>query len=148
MNALAVAVSRERVRPPISDDRVADAVRVTLRAEKVRHALISVTFVTGSKIAALNVKHLGHRGPTDVISFGFARGRGHPVVADIYIAPAVARVNARRHGAGIREELVRLVVHGVLHALGYDHPNGDARLGSPMWRRQETLVRRVMRTAA
>jgi probable rRNA maturation factor len=60
----------------------------------------------------------------------------------------VARANARRHGVGIREELVRLVVHGVLHALGYDHPDGEARFRSPMWRRQEALVRRAMRRAA
>jgi probable rRNA maturation factor len=40
------------------------------------------------------------------------------------------------------------VVHGVLHALGYDHPDGDARLSSPMWRRQEALVARAIRNAA
>jgi probable rRNA maturation factor len=49
---------------------------------------------------------------------------------------------------GIREELVRLVVHGVLHALGHDHPEGEARLRSPMWLRQEALVKRAMRRAA
>ncbi len=148
MNALAVAVSRERVRPAVSDARLAEAVRITLRAENVRHALISVTLVSAPRIAAINAKHLKHRGATDVISFGFARERGGPVVADIYIAPAVARANAQRHGVAVREELVRLVVHGVLHALGYDHPEGDARLRSPMWRRQEALVRRAMRRAA
>ncbi|MGH7654647.1 MAG: rRNA maturation RNase YbeY [Gemmatimonadaceae bacterium] len=145
MSALAVAVQREGVRSPVSETRLAAAARSTLRAEQVRHALVSVTLVTAPRIAALNRKHLRHRGATDVISFGFARERGGPVVADIYIAPAVAARNARRHGVRVREELVRLVVHGVLHALGYDHPEGDARLQSPMWRRQETLVRRAMR---
>ena len=62
--------------------------------------------------------------------------------------PAVARANARRLGVGIREELVRLVVHGVLHALGHDHPEGEARFRSPMWLRQEALVKRAMRRAA
>ena len=148
MSALAVAVSREGVRPPVADARLSAAARLTLRAESVRHALVSVTLVTAPRIAALNAKHLGHRGPTDVISFGFARERGGPVVADIYIAPAVARTNAKRHGVGVREELVRLVVHGVLHALGYDHPDGDARFRSAMWRRQEALVRRAMKAVA
>jgi probable rRNA maturation factor len=124
------------------------AAQITLRAEKVKHALISVTLVTAPRIAAINAKHLKHRGATDVISFGFSRERGAPVVADIYIAPAVAKENARRHGVGIREELVRLVVHGVLHVLGYDHPDGDARFHSAMWRRQETLVARAMRRTA
>jgi probable rRNA maturation factor len=148
MTSLVVAVSREGVRSPVSAIRLSDAARLTLRAERVRHALISVTLVTPRRIAAINARHLKHRGPTDVISFGFARERGGPVVADIYIAPAVARGNARLHGVGVREELVRLVIHGVLHALGHDHPDGDARFRSPMWRRQEALVARAMRRAA
>ena len=148
MSALFVAVQREGVKSAVSDARVLAAAKSTLRAEKVRHALVSVTLVTAPRIAALNRKHLHHEGPTDVISFGFARERGGPVIADIYIAPAVAASNARRHGVGVREELVRLVIHGVLHALGYDHPDGEARLKSPMWRRQELLVRRAMRATA
>jgi probable rRNA maturation factor len=145
VSSLAVAVSLEGVKSPVAAERLAETARVVLRAGKVRHALISITLVTAPRIAALNAKHLKHRAPTDVISFGFVRARGGPVVADIYIAPAVARGNARRHGVGFREELQRLVVHGVLHALGHDHPEGDARFMSPMWRRQELLVRRAMR---
>jgi probable rRNA maturation factor len=139
VSGLAISVSRARL---------AAAARLALRAGKVRHALVSVTLVTKPRIAALNARHLRHRGPTDVISFAFSRERGRPLVADIYIAPAVARGNARRLGVGVREELVRLVVHGVLHALGHDHPDGEARLLSPMWRKQEALVGRAMRTGA
>ena len=46
----------------------------------------------------------------------------------------------------MREELLRLVVHGVLHVLGYDHPDGESRERSAMWRRQETLVQRALKT--
>jgi len=147
VSALAIAVSRQGVKPVIAESRLAGAARVALRAEKVRHALISITLVTAPRMAAINSTHLGHQGATDVISFGFSRERGAPFVADIYIAPAVARANARQHGVAVREELVRLVVHGVLHALGHDHPDGDARFRSPMWRRQEALVKRAMRIA-
>jgi probable rRNA maturation factor len=78
-----------------------------------------------------------------VISFGFERAAGDaPVIGDIYIAPGVARENARRHGAGVREELLRLTIHGVLHVLGHDHPQGDARTTSEMWRRQERHLAR------
>ena len=148
MSALVVAVSREGVKSAVSETRLVSAAQITLRAEKVKHALISVTLVTAPRIAAINAKHLKHRGATDVISFGFSRERGGAVVADIYIAPSVAKENARRLGVGIREELVRLVVHGVLHALGHDHPDGDARFHSAMWRRQEALVARAMRRTA
>jgi 3-methyl-2-oxobutanoate hydroxymethyltransferase len=70
----------------------------------------------------------------------FLSQRGIPVIGDIYIAPDVARANARRYDAGLREELARLVVHGVLHVLGYDHDEDEARHASPMWRRQERLL--------
>jgi probable rRNA maturation factor len=62
-------------------------------------------------------------------------------VGDVYIAPNVARRNARAHGRSVREELLRLVVHGVLHVVGHDHPEDDARYESPMWKRQERLLR-------
>ncbi|MGH7669133.1 MAG: rRNA maturation RNAse YbeY [Gemmatimonadaceae bacterium] len=47
----------------------------------------------------------------------------------------------------LREELVRLVVHGTLHVLGYDHPDDASRLQSAMWKRQERLVALVLRSA-
>ena len=115
-----------------------------LRAEKVRSALVSVAFVTDRAIASMNTKHLRHRGPTDVISFGFDRPtKQSPVVGDIYIAPAVASKNAKARRRPVREELARLLVHGTLHVLGYDHPEDDARERSAMWRRQERLVSRL-----
>ena len=145
---LVVDVALDGVRVPLTRVRVADTVRGVLRAERVRDALMSITFVTGARIAALNRRHLRRRGATDVISFGFARPRARgPVIADVYIAPAVARRNAAAAGVGIREELTRLLVHGVLHALGFDHPEGSRRTTSPMWRRQEQLVARAMRIA-
>jgi rRNA maturation RNase YbeY len=144
----AVAVETDGVRIPVARDRVQRVAEHVLRAEHVRDALISIAFVTDRRIAELNVRHLGHRGSTDVISFGFAPvGKGGPVVGDVYIAPDVARRNARAHGQGVREELLRLVVHGVLHVLGHDHPEDDARYRSPMWWRQERLLRSAMAAA-
>ena len=143
--SLAVDVASEGVRPALGKARVADIVRTVLRAEKVKDAMVSVAFVGADAMATLNARHLGHRGPTDVISFGFApTGADGAVVGDIYICPQVARDNARDAGVGVREELARLVVHGTLHVLGHDHPEDESRLRSPMWRRQEQLLRRVL----
>ena len=143
-----VQVATEQVRIPVARKRVERVVASVLRAERVRDAHVSVTFVTNRRMAALNRRHLGHSGATDVITFGFAPvAKGAPVMGDIYIAPAVARRNAVAHGAGIREELLRLVVHGTLHVLGHDHPTDDARTTSPMWRRQERLLQRTLQTA-
>lgn len=145
---VSVDVAADGVRVPVARARVAALVRMVLRAERVRDAMISVAFVSVSAIARLNRAHLQHAGATDVISFGFAPRPGGgtrrtPVIGDIYIAPDVARRNAAAHGAGVREEIARLVVHGTLHVLGHDHPHGPSRTSSPMWRRQESLLARA-----
>ena len=146
---VSVDVAAPSGRLPLSRRRVANVAEHVLRAERAGEAMLSITFLSRRAMAAMNARHLGHRGATDVISFGFVAPRGgSPVVGDIYISPDVARENARRHGVPVREELARLVVHGTLHVLGYDHPDGDARSSSPMWRRQERLLARALRNGA
>jgi probable rRNA maturation factor len=143
--SVSVDVSTDGVRIPLARGRVAELALGVLRAERVKHAMLSVAFVSDSRIAALNRRHLRRAGATDVIAFGFERaGAADPVIGDIYIAAGVARRNAAAHGVPVREELARLVVHGVLHALGFDHPAGAERVSSPMWRRQEKLLRKAL----
>ena len=143
--ALAVDVSADGIRLPIARARIAEIARDVLHGEGVRDALLSIAFVSRARIAAMNREHLGHRGATVVISFGFQRvNREAPVVGDVYICPEVARVRARENGVGVREELTRLVVHGVLHVLGHDQPEEDGRESSPMWEKQEGIVRRLL----
>ena len=152
---LSVAVGAERVRVPIARERVRRLATGVLRAEGIRDALVSIAFVTPHTIARLNRRHLRHHGATDVIAFAFAPHhrataardggkRNDGLVGDVYVAPSVARQNAARWGVGVREELTRLVVHGLLHVIGYDHAGAD-RVNSVMWRRQEELVRAFAR---
>lgn len=140
---LTVDVASDGVRLPLSRARVSDVARGALRSERVKDALVSITFLDRRAIARLNTTHLGHTGATDVISFGFVRATpDDPVIGDIYICPDVGRENAKSRRTPVREEIARLVVHGVLHVLGHDHPD-EHRESSDMWRRQERLVRRA-----
>jgi probable rRNA maturation factor len=104
-----------------------------------RRARMSVTFLGRDAMRRLNALHLGHDRPTDVISFGL-RHPGGELVGDVYVCPWVAAREARARGIPLRQELIRLLVHGTLHALGYEHPDGERRTGSAMWRRQERYV--------
>ena len=140
-----VEVDAAGVHLPLARRRVAEIARAVLRAEKVRRARLSIAFVDDARIAQLNRRHLGHRGPTDVISFALSDDAAEGLVGDIYIAPDVARRNAAEQGISARDELTRLVVHGVLHVIGYDHPEGAGRYESAMWTRQERLVRSLVR---
>lgn len=67
------------------------------------------------------------------------------LVGDVYVCPEAARrAAAEPEGPDLEQEMVRLVVHGTLHVLGHDHPEGEDRWESPMYRLQETLVERAM----
>ena len=144
--SVAVDVSREGLRIPISEARVREIVRTVCRRERIADALVSVAFVSNSRIARMNREHLGHSGSTDVISFALqpSAGATRAVIGDIYIAPKVAAANAREAGVGVREEITRLVVHGTLHVIGYTHDEGANRTRGDMWRRQEALVAAII----
>jgi len=137
----AIDVDTGGQRLPLAARSVRELARFVLGRERVRHAMLSVTFLTRRGIAAMNRRHLGHRGPTDVITFALGRTTASvPLVGDVYIAPDVVREQARSFAVPVREELARVVVHGVLHAIGHDHPDGEDRTVSPMWKRQEQLL--------
>ena len=141
----AIDISATVRRLNVSRVRVRNAAVATLKGERVRDAMISITFVGRAAMSELNRRYLGHNGATDVISFGLGRiGKVGAVLGDIYICPEVARDNARRQGVSAGEELLRLVVHGTLHVLGHDHPKGADRGGSAMWRKQERILARVV----
>jgi probable rRNA maturation factor len=95
----------------------------------------------------LNRRATGRRSLTDVLSFALPQPDG-AVLGDVYICPDAARAWVENGGGAadpdcVGEELVRLAVHGTLHVLGYDHPEGPGRTRSAMWRRQERYVRRL-----
>src|SRR4051812_11868726 len=142
---LAIDISSSVRRLTVSRALVRKAATAALRAEHVKDAMLSITFVGRAAISRLNRRYLGHHGATDVISFGLGRiGRRGAVIGDVYICAEVARDNAKRQGISAGEELLRLVVHGTLHVLGHDHPSGDKRTASAMWRKQERILARVV----
>jgi len=142
---LAIDISSSVRRLSVSRARIRDAAVAALKAERAKDAMLSITFVGRATMSQLNHRYLGHHGPTDVISFGLDRiGKRGAVVGDVYICPEVAQENARRQDIPAGEELLRLVVHGTLHVLGHDHPTGEGRTTSRMWRRQERILARVL----
>ena len=102
---------------------------------------LSVTFLPDDEMRALNREYLGVDAPTDVISFSM--GETEMLLGDVYIATAVARRQAAEWGVALSEELLRLVIHGVLHVLGHDHLDGDDRSDSDMFLLQEQVLRQL-----
>lgn len=115
---------------PIRSVGVTSVVAAVLAAEAVDGA-VDVAFLDEAPIAELNQRYRGVSGATDVLSFpGGADDEGWPeppeieagvFLGDVLICPSVAERQAAEDGSGLGEELVRLLVHGTLHLLGYDH---------------------------
>jgi probable rRNA maturation factor len=91
---------------------------------------LSIALVDDDEMAHLNGQYRGIAEPTDVLSFGCddpcpAPGDEPITLGDVVIAPAVAEVQAAELGHSMEQELDVLLVHGVLHLLGYDHEAPD-----------------------
>ncbi len=98
---------------------------------------MSVTFLGRDRMRDLNQRYKGRNAATDVLAFALPDPSG--VVGDVYLCPWVARREAQARGVALEEEVIRLLVHGTLHVLGYDHPE-EQRTESAMWKRQERYV--------
>ena len=107
-----------------------EAVLVAEGAES--DASLAVTFASVQDISDLNEKFMGRTGPTDVLSFPIEDASpGHPpraaeggpplALGDIFICTDVVEMHATEYGVTFDEELYLMVVHGVLHILGWDH---------------------------
>jgi probable rRNA maturation factor len=125
-------------RRPLPDALTRRIVLGVLERER-RAATVSVTWLGRDAMRTLNRDYKGHDRLTDVIAFPLDAPGGR-VLGDVYVCGWVAAREAERRGIREREELIRLLVHGTLHVLGWEHPEDESRERSPMWRRQERLV--------
>jgi probable rRNA maturation factor len=97
-------------------------------------AELSLLLTDDAGIARLNRDYLSREGATNVIAFPMREGEGadpdDPLLGDVAISVETAQREAEEAGLSFEERLYRLLIHGILHLLGYDHerPGSDARL--------------------
>jgi probable rRNA maturation factor len=103
------------------------AARSTLRRWVLRAlaqpAHINLRFVSQHEGRALNREYRGKDYATNVLTFAYPKQRGATLQADIIFCTAVVRAEAKAQRKTVRDHLAHLVIHGVLHAQGYDHEN-------------------------
>lgn len=109
---------------PISRNQMIKAVAYTLKRERV-DGTISVHIIGDTKMTQLNRIYRGKNKTTDVLSFpaqeGAWGGKQEHDLGDIFISAAKIRRQAKVWHVTAAEEFTRMLVHGVLHILGYDH---------------------------
>ena len=163
MDPVEVFVADEQAEVEVDALRWVRLARMVLEEQGVRgDAELSMLFVDEKSMSDLNERFLGREGPTDVLAFPMddeliesvlqpdqgGRGPGSPaepsdapiLVGDVVICPRVAERQAKDHLVAFDEELSLLVVHGVLHLLGFDHEDDDE--AAVMERRERELMAR------
>lgn len=130
---VSVPVAR-RVKAPVSDAWIKKIVIAALRgAKKTASTEVGVVFVSDREMTKLNTVHRNKKKTTDVLSF--ADG-AHGLLGDIVISVAQAERQAKEAKKPLRNELAMLLVHGVLHLLGYDHETlKDEKVMFPLQKR-------------
>lgn len=163
MDSVEVFVADEQSEVVVDPLRWIRLARLVLEEQGVRgEAELSMLFVDEQAMSDLNDRFLGRRGPTDVLAFPMddelvesgrqpdqgGRGPGSPVdptdapilVGDVVICPKMAERQAKEHLVTLEDEMALLVVHGVLHLLGFDHEEDDE--AAAMERRERELISR------
>src|SRR5207253_7353464 len=127
------------------------------RELKLENVELSVAFVSDAEIARWNESYRHKKGPTDVLSFpavvhwaGHSRARAQRMrgkcawitekfLGDVAIAPETARRYAKKNGRTLQSEIRILMLHGVLHLVGYDHESDNGQMN----RIEQKLRRRL-----
>jgi rRNA maturation RNase YbeY len=100
-----------------------------------------INFVSSSEILKINRRFLNHNYSTDIITFNYSEKR-LLFDGEIYISLQDAEKNAKKYDNSLEQELMRLVIHGVLHLLEYDDksdPEGDV-----MKKMENSLVKKYL----
>jgi probable rRNA maturation factor len=90
-----------------------------------RIAGVSVALSSDATVAELNGRYRGKSKPTNVLSFPAGPGAPHDALGDIILAQETVCREAADQGIALKDHVQHLVVHGLLHLLGYDHECKD-----------------------
>ncbi|MBK7106692.1 MAG: rRNA maturation RNase YbeY [Ignavibacteriae bacterium] len=80
---------------------------------------LAINFISEKEIIPINQKYLGHNFSTDIITFNYS-GENDSLDGEIFISLDDACFNAKKFNVTLENELIRLVIHGILHLLGFD----------------------------
>jgi probable rRNA maturation factor len=122
--------------------------RFVLRARRAAglRDVVNVLVTNNSELKSLNQQFLGKDKPTDVLSFPAAPAahtKSKRVAGELAISADIARQNAARLGHSVADEVKILVLHGILHLVGYDHESDNGEMA-----RKEMRLRRQLNLEA
>ena len=121
---------------------VEKAARAALAQQGAGEGDLTVVLTDDAQLQALNQEYLGIDAPTDVLSFPadfVDPDSNQRYYGDILISVARAQAQAEAASHSVEDEILLLIVHGVLHLLGHDHAEEDEK--QRMWSAQDEILR-------
>jgi probable rRNA maturation factor len=112
---------------------------------EIENAELGIVLIGAKEMALLNEEFLGHKGPTDVITFDYSEKRKQ-LHGEVFVCVEVAETQAKEFGTSRQSEVVRYIVHGILHLMGHDDLQAATR--KKMKREEGRLVRELSRRFA
>ena len=105
------------------------AAEIVLRGERKKSAELSIVLTGESEIKKINKKYRKKNKATDVLSFGSDKKFISPAndLGEVVICLSVVKKNAEKFDSSFKEELARVLIHGILHLLGYEHERGGEK---------------------
>jgi probable rRNA maturation factor len=138
-----IAIENRQKRVKVRKLLLRSVARRILSVSGCPEARLSVLIVDDAGIREINRDWLGKDRPTNVISFAMQEGEGAGVQADllgdVVISAETAARDALEAGTPVEHELAFLLLHGMLHLLGYDHERGSAADAERMEAREREL---------
>jgi len=115
-----------------------------LRHAEQHRGELSVVLINDRAMRKLNTLYRGKNRPTDVLSFPQAplRGGVEHLIGDVVISLQTATQQAKERKSALHGEIVRLLVHGILHLLGYDHERSP-QAARRMRAKERMIIRRL-----
>jgi len=122
--------------------KIKEIVKLIARLSKVNEGAVEINFVSPNEIKEINRRRRGKDEVTDVLSFAWREDRVVKTKhwGEMFLCEKRIREQARRFKVSEEEELTRILCHGFLHLLGYDHEK--PALAEKMFAKQEAIVKK------
>ena len=117
---------RRKNRPVFSKTTFKQVVKYVSREKKKHLSSLQYVFLNDEELLKINIAYLNHHTYTDIITFDLSENTG--VEGEIYISIDRILENSVNYGVSTKEELLRVMFHGVLHLLGYKDKNTKDQL--------------------
>ena len=117
-------------------DHIIQLINLSLEATKYNQVKINIIFCNNDKLNSFKQEYFNDDALTDIITFPIRND--NDLEAEIYISIEMAKINAEKFNVSLNNELSRLIVHGVLHLIGFNDDTEDSK--KIMFSKQEEII--------